>query len=194
MADVAASEQFKARDWFGEVEVGGMALVAPGAPYKMMGTPCELSRTAFARGADNGTVFASDFAWANADVPAPTGGDASNGPLTGVRVIEVTANWAGPIGGRHLGDMGADVIKIELARKPATRAIAFTGGQVWPDFHSRAGYFNKLKPQQAGHLPRHQYAARQGAVPAAGEGRRHRAREQRSSRYDAARRELRRAA
>jgi crotonobetainyl-CoA:carnitine CoA-transferase CaiB-like acyl-CoA transferase len=59
-------------------------------------------------------------------------------------VIEVTANWAGPIAGRHLGDLGADVIKVELATKPATRALVWIADDMWPEHYHRSGYFNKL--------------------------------------------------
>ncbi|MGD9697400.1 MAG: CaiB/BaiF CoA transferase family protein [Thermoleophilia bacterium] len=34
-------------------------------------------------------------------------------PLTGLRVLEVSHNLAGPLTGMHLGDLGADVIKVE---------------------------------------------------------------------------------
>jgi crotonobetainyl-CoA:carnitine CoA-transferase CaiB-like acyl-CoA transferase len=59
-------------------------------------------------------------------------------------VIEVTANWAGPLPGRHFADLGADVIKIELQTKPATRALIYPVDDLWPDFFHRSGYFNKL--------------------------------------------------
>lgn len=48
----------------------------------------------------------------------PTLSDPGPGPLAGVRIIELGTLLAGPFSGRLLGDMGAEVIKIEAPGKP----------------------------------------------------------------------------
>ena len=146
MADVAASEQLAARDWFGAVCVGDRELIAPGLPYKLGDTAPDPSAPAPALGEQTESVLAAGFPWANAEVSLPPAAAATTGqgPLAGLRFIEVTANWAGPIAGRHFADLGADVIKVELHTKPATRTLAWVPADIWPDHYHRAGYFNKL--------------------------------------------------
>ena len=145
MADVAASEQLAARDWFGAVCVGDRELIAPGLPYKLGDTAPDPSAPAPALGEQTESVLAAGFPWANADAPPPpASATTGQGPLAGLRFIEVTANWAGPIAGRHFADLGADVIKVELHTKPATRTLAWVPADIWPDHYHRAGYFNKL--------------------------------------------------
>jgi crotonobetainyl-CoA:carnitine CoA-transferase CaiB-like acyl-CoA transferase len=45
-------------------------------------------------------------------------GEEPSGPLSGLKVIDFSMGWAGPLCARTLGDLGADVIKIESEDHP----------------------------------------------------------------------------
>ena len=84
-------------------------------------------------------------ALAGSSPPARRGEGASEGaPFEGLRVIEVTNNWAGPIACRHLADLGAEVIKVELATRPATRGSHYAGLDPGKYHWNTSGYFNQM--------------------------------------------------
>ena len=58
-------------------------------------------------------------------------------PLTGLRVLDFSEVVAGPIVGRMLADLGADVIKLERPSGDATRIVA-------PDVNGQSVYFTQL--------------------------------------------------
>ncbi len=142
--ELLADEHMQARKWLQAIEHPRAGkLLHPGFPYRLSETPASVRRPAplLDEHGDEPAAIAG-----KERVPAMAG--ASNGsselPLAGVKVLEVTANWAGPLACRNLGDLGAEVIKVEYATRPATRATRWPGQYRAPRHYNRSGYFNKL--------------------------------------------------
>ncbi len=69
-----------------------------------------------------------------------TGTPSRSGPLAGVRVVDLSLLLPGPLCSMHLGDMGADVIKIENPRMPDMTRLM--GARLGKDGQKNAGERN----------------------------------------------------
>jgi crotonobetainyl-CoA:carnitine CoA-transferase CaiB-like acyl-CoA transferase len=69
-----------------------------------------------APGAPKAPTLPFRFSFDGETAPRPAGGAA--GPLAGVRVADFSMGWAGPLATRYLGDLGAEVFKIESHARP----------------------------------------------------------------------------
>jgi len=149
--DLVQSPQLKSREWFVEQsdERRGPTRL-PGAPYKFSDSDTNPQSAAPLLGQDTAQALAGT-PWAAERMPSRTGvADSSMGPLTGVKVVELTSNWAGPLAGRVLADLGAEVIKVEIASRPAARVHYYVGNEPGKYHYNRAGYFNHLNRNKMG--------------------------------------------
>lgn len=118
LQDVIDSPQTRARDFFGDLEhpdAGTLSMI--GAPFRPAKTPWKQQR-APRLGEHTEEILA---AWLGSSVKVAQSSEviktaaepSDRQPMAGIRIVDLTHDWAGPHAVRVMADYGAEVIKIE---------------------------------------------------------------------------------
>ena len=149
LASVLEDRQLAALQFFGETaftEVGDMRVVGRSARLNGVGGP----QTGPAP--QLGSLSIEDLSWSVIPV-RPDRVQALAPPLAGFMVLDLTQAWIGPMAGMILGDLGAEVIKVESPARPDVwRLVGQVDGGTNPSgsLLNRSCYFNAVNRNKLG--------------------------------------------
>ncbi len=113
MAELLTQQVYRDRGAFAPVTIGAASFDAPVLPQHLTRTPPKPNGAAPLAGEHDGKPLPSrKRAASRATLPGEPL------PLSSLRIIDLTMGWAGPTATRQMGDLGADVIKVESCQYP----------------------------------------------------------------------------
>ena len=113
MRELLTQPVFRERGTFAEVTIGSASFDAPVLPQHLTRSPPRPNGRSPLAGEDDDAALPAHRRLASR---AATADDPL--PLKGRRIIDLTMGWAGPTATRQMGDLGADIIKVESCQYP----------------------------------------------------------------------------
>lgn len=116
MKELLEQEVHRQRGAFVPVRIGQSAFEGPVVPLRLDAAGPLPGGAAPAKGADNGCYRVPGPAAVPERLLAPAPRERL--PLEGIRVIDLSMGWAGPLASRTLADLGAEIVKVESPGYP----------------------------------------------------------------------------
>jgi crotonobetainyl-CoA:carnitine CoA-transferase CaiB-like acyl-CoA transferase len=146
MAELLQQQYYRDRGAFAQVQIGSASFDAPVLPqYLTRARPLPNGRAPLA-GEHNDIALPAHTPLATR---AATSDDPQ--PLKDLRIIDLTMGWAGPSATRQMGDLGADVIKVESCQYPDWFRGTDTRGPYYPErTYEKIYWFQQMNRNKSG--------------------------------------------